>query len=105
MYNHQYMANITAPSSESVTTYNAYNKNGFLDLPFEFSLPIFNNMQEKYDRPGGNITTVEKQDAITDPDFEEKIKELIELVGQLEKLMIRIISLTGWVIILIKIIS
>ena len=38
-------------------------------------------------------------------DFEEKIKELIELVGQLEKLMIRIISLTGWVIILIKIIS
>ncbi len=78
MYNHQYMANITAPSSESITTYNAYNKNGFLDLPFEFSLPIFNNMQEKYDRPGGNITTVERQDAITDPDFEEKIKAFPE---------------------------
>ena len=69
------MANIAAPSSESITTYNAYNKNGFLDLPFEFSIPVFNAMQEKYDRPGGNITTVEKQDNITDNDFESKIKD------------------------------
>ncbi len=37
--------------------------------------------------------------------MEDKIKELIKLVEQLEKLMIRIISLTGWVLILIKIIT
>lgn len=36
---------------------------------------------------------------------EDKIKELIKLVEQLEKLMIRIISLVGWVLILIKLIT
>ena len=33
---------------------------------------------------------------------ESKIKELIKLVGQLEELTIRIISLVGWILILIK---
>ena len=37
--------------------------------------------------------------------LEDKIKELIKLVEQLEKLMIRIISLVGWVLILIKLIT
>ena len=31
-----------------------------------------------------------------------KVKELTELVAQLDKLMIRVISLVGWIIILIK---
>ena len=34
---------------------------------------------------------------------ESKIKELSKLVAQLEKLVIRIISLVGWIQILIKI--
>ncbi len=34
--------------------------------------------------------------------MESKIKELIKLVGQLEELTIRIISLVGWILILIK---
>ena len=50
MYNHQYQTNIAAPSSESLTTYNAYKKQGFLDLQFTFNIPIFNNMADKYDR-------------------------------------------------------
>lgn len=33
----------------------------------------------------------------------DKIKELIKLVGQLEKLVIKLISLVGWIIILIEI--
>ena len=33
---------------------------------------------------------------------ESKIKVLIKLVGLLEKLIIRIISLVGWILILIK---
>ena len=37
--------------------------------------------------------------------MEDKIKELIKLVEQLEKLMIRIISLVGWILILIKLIT
>ena len=34
-----------------------------------------------------------------------KIKELTELVAQLEKLLVRIISLVGWILILIKMFS
>ncbi len=34
--------------------------------------------------------------------MESKIKELIKLVAQLEELTIRIISLVGWILILIK---
>lgn len=37
--------------------------------------------------------------------MEDKIKELIKLVEQLEKLMIRKISLVGWILILIKILT
>jgi len=37
--------------------------------------------------------------------FKGLIKELIKLVEQLEKLMIRIISLVGWIAILIIIIN
>ena len=37
--------------------------------------------------------------------LEDKIKELIKNVELLEELMIRIISLVGWVIILIKILT
>ena len=33
---------------------------------------------------------------------ESKIKELIKLCDQLEKLIIRIISLVGWIMILVK---
>lgn len=35
----------------------------------------------------------------------DKIKELIKLVEQLEKLTVKIISLVGWILILIKILS
>lgn len=37
--------------------------------------------------------------------LEDIIKELSKLVGQLEKLTIRIISLVGWILILIKLIT
>lgn len=37
--------------------------------------------------------------------LEDKIKELIKVVENLEELVIRIISLVGWVIILIKILK
>ena len=36
--------------------------------------------------------------------MEEKIKELNKLLEQLEKLLIRLISVVGWLIILIKLV-
>ncbi len=44
-YNHQYMANIEAASSESLKTKNGYN--GMLDsVPLVFSIPVYENMPE-----------------------------------------------------------
>ncbi len=44
MYMHYYMANLQAPSSEASTAYNAYEKNNLLNSPFEFLIPVYNNM-------------------------------------------------------------
>lgn len=73
VYNHLYMSNLAAPSSEALTSYNAYSKNGLLDLPLVFSIPIYKNMDASYDRPGGNLTSVEKQITVTDPTFEAEL--------------------------------
>lgn len=82
LYNHQYQTNIAAPSSESVTTYNAYKNQGFLDLQFVFNIPIFNNMADRYDRYvgydklGANrqiknlVDNIPVQDTVTDQEFE-----------------------------------
>lgn len=37
--------------------------------------------------------------------LEQKIKELINLLEQIEKLMIKIISLAGWILILIAVLK
>ncbi len=43
-YTHQYMQNIQAPSSESVSTYNQYKAAGTLENPFVFKIPVFSDM-------------------------------------------------------------
>ncbi len=73
VYNHLYMSNIAAPSSEAKTSYTAYSKNGLLNLPLSFNIPIYENMQEVYNRPGSNLVTVEKQTNVTDQNFENAL--------------------------------
>ena len=47
VFSHQYMQNIQAPSRESITTYNAYNKAGLISgKPFVFKIPVYNNMPD-----------------------------------------------------------
>lgn len=50
-YGHQYMTNIQASASEAEHQRAAYS--GLLDLPIEFSIPVFNNMT---DEPAGRPT-------------------------------------------------
>ncbi len=71
LYNHQYQTNIAAPSSESTTTYKAYHNQGLLDLKFTFDIPVFLNMADKYDRPIGNLATVNTLDTVIDGEFEK----------------------------------
>ncbi len=44
MFAHQYMQNISAPTSESRSTYKLYAQNGALNSPFVFKIPIYWNM-------------------------------------------------------------
>ena len=48
---HQYMQNIQAPASESIKTYNGYNKVKLLDSNFMFVIPVYNDMPSKTNMP------------------------------------------------------
>lgn len=50
-YSHQYMQNITAPSSEANTTYKSYYTNNMLDLSYTFYIPVYNNMPSSTELP------------------------------------------------------
>jgi len=41
---HQYMQNIAAPESESLSTYRAYSNAGIVDSAFVFKIPVYRNM-------------------------------------------------------------
>ncbi len=57
---HQYMQNIAAPSSESVSAYNGYQAAGLLnDTPFVFRIPVYNNM------PSGRANKPDTKDVLT----------------------------------------
>lgn len=43
-YTHQYMTNILAPASESLSTYDTYNSLGLLNKAYSFKIPVYNSM-------------------------------------------------------------
>lgn len=47
LYTHQYMQNIQAPASESLSTRKMYANAGSLDCAFVFKIPVFKNIQEE----------------------------------------------------------
>ena len=52
----QYMQTIYAVTSEGTTVYNASNKNGILDSPFNFIIPVFDGMSSSpYPNPGSQF--------------------------------------------------
>lgn len=55
LYAYQYMTNILAPTNESYSTYEAYQKMGMLNNAFEFHIPVYENMpQNPVPYPGEN---------------------------------------------------
>lgn len=74
-FNHEYMANLRAPSSEALSTYNSLNKNNKLNEAYDFVIPYFDNMPDStYDSKFKNIE-LKKIDEVSDDKFEEMIKE------------------------------
>ncbi len=74
VYNHQYMANLAAPYSEALTSYRTYKANNLLELPLEFTIPIFENMPEYTGLPGKEIDKT-CESTITDATFEAELNE------------------------------
>ena len=72
VYNHQYMANLQAPYSESYSSFKSYRDNNLLVLPLEFTIPIFLNMPEVTILPGKSSIN-ECQTEIIDQVFEEAL--------------------------------
>lgn len=63
-YSHQYMTNISAPSSEASTTYNTYANLDILESSFIFYIPVYKNMDAAIDNTGSG--------AIDDPESEKE---------------------------------
>ena len=73
-FNHEYMANLRAPSSEASTTYNSLSKNNKLNEAYDFVIPYFENMPETtYDSKFKEIE-LNRIDTVADEAFEESIK-------------------------------
>lgn len=70
VFNHQYMSNIHAPSSEALMNYKAYQEKNLLSMPLVFNIPIYLNMADKYDSPAGNLATIDYLDTVEDQEFE-----------------------------------
>ncbi len=51
LYWHQYMQNISAPSSEAKSIYRLYEETGSLDNVFVFKIPVYENMPEECPLP------------------------------------------------------
>ena len=74
IYSHLYQSNITAPSTEAVSSSTSYYKNNSFNLPFSFSIPVYENMAQSYLHPKGkkaNLGTT----SVTDDAFENMIKD------------------------------
>lgn len=50
-YEHQYQTNIEAPMQEGLSTYKTKNKNGILDLSYNFYIPVYDNMPNETKLP------------------------------------------------------
>lgn len=62
-YSHQYMTNITAPSSEAKSTQKAYSKiDGLLDSKIEFIIPVYENMPNEVSALPNSISKEEIED-------------------------------------------
>ena len=47
MFTHQYMTNVLGAYVEGHYIINSYSNNGLLEIPFNFIIPVFNNMPDK----------------------------------------------------------
>ena len=47
-YTHQYMANVSAAASESLSTYNSFVESNLINTSFTFYIPVYNNIPNEF---------------------------------------------------------
>lgn len=77
VYNHQYMANLRAPSSEAYSSYKSLRDNNFLNNSYEFIIPVFLNMPDSTYN-SGILNTQRNSADVQDESFESSINTFPE---------------------------
>ena len=57
LFVHQYMTNIQAPASESISQYDTYDELDLLNIPFVFQIPVYNGLGEVINNTGSGAQT------------------------------------------------
>lgn len=64
VYGHQYQQNVSAPYTESLDVYDAYEELGILDSNFNFIIPVYNNMPSTPQTKPGRTVSLQTEDVI-----------------------------------------
>lgn len=64
VYGHQYQQNVSAPYTESLDVYDAYEDLGILDSNFNFIIPVYNNMPNTQQAKPGRTVSLQTEDVI-----------------------------------------
>lgn len=64
LYNHQYQQNVSAPYTESLDVYSAYETLGILDSNFNFIVPIYENMPSTASTKPGRKVSLQTEDVL-----------------------------------------
>ena len=64
VYGHQYQQNVSAPYTESIDVYDAYEELGILDSNFNFIIPVYENMPATPQARPGRTITLQTEDVL-----------------------------------------
>lgn len=88
LYDHQYMQNLRAAYSESLSVYNSYNNMGMLDGSFTFVIPVYRDMPETAcpeptadGNPNYKLQSLGVSGAVLDPEYDPDTLTYTATVG------------------------
>ena len=93
----QYMQNVSAPWSEGRMIQETYAKNGLLDLPFTFSIPVYDGMEAEYPNPGSSFKdNISYANCIDIPEGSRVNNKPVKKALSCSKDTQSIVSIAGW---------
>ena len=91
------MQNVSAPWSEGRMIQETYAKNGLLDLPFTFSIPVYDGMENEYPNPGSSFKdNISYSNCIDIPEGSRVNNKPLKKVLSCSKDTQSIVAIAGW---------